>query len=433
MESLPLMLQVALLLLGCALSRYLWEIDTTVASVVIGVTSLGVLFCFFIAFAGAIYGSCPYQTPAANIIRHVLGVICRVPCLLRSARALFVEHSILYYGFVDHWHYVGWISPAGIIVRILTYPLVLLKGFVADAFRLGQAILWTLVISVHRAHSWLFGTSPVQNQALYDQATRLDFHCILWMLQTSLDKTIVVVDCFNILSNCFVTGGGERVTVTRGSEQLAGISVTCFLRAFSCLLSTEPTSTVIRDIRQRYNRVFPYFAGFEDIPFYFSMNAIHHLVTHPAVSRFPDWRDYNPSADELIQFSRALAQAAKFEYHRREAQLGVPEWLVRFALRFLSQDLFLPASVVIDCLTIIATDLGCNVPDADSMAPGENASPEQLFALIIREYETIDPDDLRTDSSKDMATIAFLPYVARREEDGTGKPPNTPFRVAGFL
>jgi len=36
MESLPLMLQVALLLLGCALSLYLREIDTTIALVVLG-------------------------------------------------------------------------------------------------------------------------------------------------------------------------------------------------------------------------------------------------------------------------------------------------------------------------------------------------------------------------------------------------------------
>ena len=48
MESLPLMLQAALLLLGCALSRYLWEINTTVASVVLGVTSIGVLLYLFI-------------------------------------------------------------------------------------------------------------------------------------------------------------------------------------------------------------------------------------------------------------------------------------------------------------------------------------------------------------------------------------------------
>jgi len=42
MDALPLMLQVALLLLGCALSRYLWGIDITVASVVLSVTLLGI-------------------------------------------------------------------------------------------------------------------------------------------------------------------------------------------------------------------------------------------------------------------------------------------------------------------------------------------------------------------------------------------------------
>jgi hypothetical protein len=52
MESLPLMLQGALFLLGCALSRYLWEINTTVASVILGVTSLGILFYLFIVIVG---------------------------------------------------------------------------------------------------------------------------------------------------------------------------------------------------------------------------------------------------------------------------------------------------------------------------------------------------------------------------------------------
>jgi glucan phosphoethanolaminetransferase (alkaline phosphatase superfamily) len=55
MESLPLMLQVALLLLGCALSRYLWEIDVTVASVTVAVTSSGVIFYLFIVVAGTIF------------------------------------------------------------------------------------------------------------------------------------------------------------------------------------------------------------------------------------------------------------------------------------------------------------------------------------------------------------------------------------------
>ncbi|KAF9780439.1 hypothetical protein BJ322DRAFT_1011998, partial [Thelephora terrestris] len=43
LESLPLMLQVSLLLLGCALSRYLWDINITIALVVLLVTSFGLL------------------------------------------------------------------------------------------------------------------------------------------------------------------------------------------------------------------------------------------------------------------------------------------------------------------------------------------------------------------------------------------------------
>ena len=44
MESLPVMLQLAFLLLGCALSRYFWEADVTVAWVVLGITVFGVVF-----------------------------------------------------------------------------------------------------------------------------------------------------------------------------------------------------------------------------------------------------------------------------------------------------------------------------------------------------------------------------------------------------
>ena len=69
MESLPLMLQSALLLLGYALSRYLWTIDLTVASVVIGITSIGSAFYVFIVIAGTITDNCPFQTPTSQILR----------------------------------------------------------------------------------------------------------------------------------------------------------------------------------------------------------------------------------------------------------------------------------------------------------------------------------------------------------------------------
>ena len=71
MESLPLMLQAALLLLGCALSRYLWEISIIIASVVLCVTSFGLLFYLFILIAGTAWESCPYQTPGSYFFRFL--------------------------------------------------------------------------------------------------------------------------------------------------------------------------------------------------------------------------------------------------------------------------------------------------------------------------------------------------------------------------
>lgn len=71
MESLPLMLQSALLLLGYALSRYLWTINLTVASVVIGITCIGLAFYVFIVIAGTIADNCPFQTPTSHILRSI--------------------------------------------------------------------------------------------------------------------------------------------------------------------------------------------------------------------------------------------------------------------------------------------------------------------------------------------------------------------------
>ena len=97
MESLPLMLQVALLLLGCALSRYLWEISITIASVVLGVTSFGVLFYIFIVVAGAVSEGCPYQTPGSQAIRYLApkGRLA-APAISSALRSLFSESKVIY-------------------------------------------------------------------------------------------------------------------------------------------------------------------------------------------------------------------------------------------------------------------------------------------------------------------------------------------------
>ena len=70
-ESLPIMLQIALLLLACGLSRYMWSVNTSVACVVIFVTVLGILFYIGIVIAGTSSYRCPFQTPASIALRNL--------------------------------------------------------------------------------------------------------------------------------------------------------------------------------------------------------------------------------------------------------------------------------------------------------------------------------------------------------------------------
>jgi hypothetical protein len=72
-EGLPIMLQIALLLLSCGLSRYVWSVNTSVARVVISFTVLGVIFYLGIVIAGTSSYECPFQTPVSTALRALRG------------------------------------------------------------------------------------------------------------------------------------------------------------------------------------------------------------------------------------------------------------------------------------------------------------------------------------------------------------------------
>ena len=69
-ESLPIMLQIALLL-ACGLSQYMWSVNTSVARVIISFTALGILFYIGIVAAGTSSYGCPFQTPASIGLRNL--------------------------------------------------------------------------------------------------------------------------------------------------------------------------------------------------------------------------------------------------------------------------------------------------------------------------------------------------------------------------
>jgi len=323
MESLPLMLQFALLLLGCALSIYLWGIDKIVASVILAVTAFGVIFFAFVVVAGAASVSCPYQTPGAQILRYV-------------------------------WQQAS---------SRLTFFVV--KGPAAQRPE----------------------THPNLEQTLDQEATgALDFRCISWMLQTSLDrrinqltleflvsilmlpgfKVIIALDCLKILISC-IRVTNHRMVVIRGCEKLAPTAAACLLGAISYLLRVDPTSKILTDMDQQYGRIFPPAVDPRRFPLSHMICGVHGLLTRLGRPKGPSWNDAGPSVPRNLLFGHHCAMAAWLNY-RGIGSGGlkkVPRRTLRDSLRSLLRDPEPPVSIITNCLTVVAIDLGCDISEGD--------------------------------------------------------------------
>jgi len=382
MQSLPLMLQAALLLLGCALSRYLWEVNTTVASVVIGVTSFGVLFFLFIVVAGAASVSCPYQTPAAqilchipDILYHILGIIRHIPYLPRALRPVFSTffgYSMDYDLLTTAWNLLKGEGPHHSLVNIAISPLFIIllpAWFVVGTCRIIIRVLIVFPCGVY------FRQRPGPGL----KTAALDLRCISWTLQTSLDERdrlstlnylarttlidldpILVVNCFDILIGC-VKVVNDKAVITQGMEQLATVTVLCCLHTLSHLMVTDRKQRAFKKIRREYVRAFPGDTNLNDLPLSHTLGAIHRIF-HPGIRppwQPPQWENHKLSSDEHVIVAGALTKIAQFN-HRTRAWGVVPRWLLRFALHSLSQSPLPPTSVVIGSLSIIAIDLHCD-------------------------------------------------------------------------
>jgi len=281
MESLSSMLQAALLHLGCALSRYLWDINITLASVVLAVTSFGLIFYFAIVVAGTASESCPYQTPGARILRHNIPHILRALRSVPSTVSAFISSSFSrltrasalcdlpffwWSNLEQPWYAVG-NTFINLLFTFIATPIMLLIALAIDICQLGFTMYRCLLALSKMVYHLFMGTSP--------QTDILDFQCISWMLQTCLDKDVhlstlkhleslmsipaefdpaLVAYCFNVFVGCVNTNDRE-VVVTQGLEPLATASAVCFFHTVSHLSIIDPTSGVLKDISQRYIKI----------------------------------------------------------------------------------------------------------------------------------------------------------------------------------
>ena len=409
MESLPLMLQGALFLLGCALCLYLWDVDTTVASVVLGVTLFGVVFYAFIVIAGTASVSCPYQTPLARVLRYFIRHILPLfPNLLRSAASSIRSGSETIGVVTLCWRelreYKGLrIDCACLITFCFMLPiysimfpiyfLVLPTVMVYDACYLALAIVRAFNDLASTVRAWFRGVRKLDLKTAV-----LDLHCISWMLRVSMDKAVhlsalkllttmttlvdfcpaLVSSCFDILLGCVVVDGDNAV-VTRESEELAAVSTQCCFRILSHVAATDPKLNTIKRVRRRYTRAFPLETNFDGLSPDHNLGPIHNIF-HSSQPKI-QWKDYKLLDNDEITLARTVAEIAnkhasdatqgKWDvFLRGRRRVKVPRWILRFALHRLSQDPLPPTSIVINCLSIIAADLGCRI-DLDTRIPDE--------------------------------------------------------------
>ena len=229
----------------------------------------------------------------------------------------------------------------------------------------------------------------------------LDLRCVSWMVRTSLDKAVrlstlkhlatvvalanfdptLVADCLSIFIGC-ISVKDHKVVITHESEELAAISATCFLHTFHYLSVTDPTSSVLTDLRQQYNRFFPLGPVFRGLPFYCTMAIIHDLV-----NRDVQWGNYRPSSQGHIAVAQDVAEVAQVEYLKTQHQ-KVPRWAIRFAFHSLSLYPLPPTPIIANCLSIIAIDLGCDVSSARAITSDQQYVhiPQTTIALTLNQH-----------------------------------------------
>lgn len=162
---------------------------------------------------------------------------------------------------------------------------------------------------------------------------------------------------FNLFAIC-IQRADERAVITQGLEEPATVFTQCIYRTFYHLTTSDPTSSVLENMKSHYRKVFRHWLDITGLPFRHTTIMIEAL-TRRDWSPCTIWHGGDrPSNDEHLQFAWDAAKLAQAEYQREQA---VPEWILGFAFDSLSLDPPPQASIVVDCLKVIAIDLGCDI------------------------------------------------------------------------
>ena len=169
-EAIPVMLQIALVLLGSGLSLYLWSINRIVAGIVMAVTLFGISFYAFLTLAATLVYNCPYQTPPSLAMRSLVRYVTR-----------------------NHRRVIYWLSSIfSILYHTRLAAVRLLKYLCLGILTLSHAPS-SVVVPRNMPLAVLVQPAPLFHDSLIDlMSYEADARCVAWVLYSTTDNDVIL-------------------------------------------------------------------------------------------------------------------------------------------------------------------------------------------------------------------------------------------------
>ena len=321
--------------------------------------------------------------------------------ILTDMEGSIIEHNQIRQGKLDGIRVWRFLYVMDILQFMLQYSLFLFScgllgslwetnptavGALAVAVLCGILISITIFISGAISENCPYQTSASARprdlwyrvEGIIRPKATLELRSISWILRTSLSESVrltafqylmaipelpkfdpsLVADCFHVFVAC-INLENDQVVVRQGSEQLATMAARCLFRTFHHLWNTDPTSDVLKSLRDCYKNAFPHGIDFRGLPFHQPMTMINISIRKSLGPSPVEWDHEELSTQERIPLAWYMSKAAQAGYD--ETKHKVPRWVLRFALESLPLHPSSPPSVVANCLKIIAIDLDCDL------------------------------------------------------------------------
>jgi len=364
MECLPLMLQAALLLLGYALSDYLYAINKVVASVVIGFTAFGLLFYLLIVSVATFSYNCPFQTPLSAILRFLIR--------FDSEHKKYLERSRKWFGRI--------ISRKKKRLRPTPGSPRELGGL--GAFdRSGPRNPTEFVMDVPFNHP-----PPIFNKETGWDVYVLDSDCIAWMFEMPMDTDNITAiarfipeitwhddirvapleQLYNTFLECFDRSSGRPV-VKPASRDITYLSAKALLHIViqrKCIGSDSDVA-ILNSISSRYQTLGSgNYKGDSDLES--TLGIIDRIFGGDFEPMY--WQDLSFTVSHHAWMSHILLYRA-WDVIRQGEHL--PDDVKEFVIHSLQLEPPPPASIVADCLLIVGFVLGIRLHADDPLVVGK--------------------------------------------------------------